>query len=501
MTTALDKVQPGALVKYKGSPQPTPSPEDRPRRLGRWFASDPAWPVTAMLVLWPVWWILGIGEYAPVLFAIPMARRMYRWRASGRRPVRVPPGLGIWLLFLLITFVSLTTISQTAPGTIVSPVSNRLISWSLRTASYLAVTVILLYLGNLTEEELPRRRLAYLLGLVAIYTVIGGLVGTFLPTRSFTSPFALIVPNSLQQNNTEIQMMLHPSTDQVMNFLGYAEGRPTAPFTYTNMWGNSLAILLPWLVVGWCTYGTLRQRRIGIIALVLAVIPIVYSLNRGLWICLGLSILYLAVRFAARGKLAMLGGLALVLAIVGVTVFASPLQSIISQRLAHPASDTARSNGSQLSLQEGLDSPIIGWGDTRHMIGSAQGITIGRTANCDRCGQDSIGGSGQGQLLLITTGVLGTAVYIGFFLHAAWRYRRDRTPYGLAGELVLLLGFIFMWFYDAVGPTLTFTVLAYAILWRNDHERSQESLAAGEPAGDAARLTAGTRAITARTGA
>jgi polysaccharide biosynthesis protein PslJ len=500
VTTALDKAQPGSLVKYQGGPQPTPSLKDRPRRLGRWFASDPAWPVTAMLVLWPLWWILGIGEYAPVLFAIPMARRLYLWHARGQRRLRLPPGFSLWMLFLVITFVSLATIDQTAPDTIPSPVSDRLISWTLRTVSYLAVTVILLYLGNLTEEELPRRRVAYLLGLVCIYTVIGGLMGTFLPTVSLTSPFALIVPNSIQQNNTEIAMMLHPSTAQVMNFLGYAEGRPTAPFTYTNMWGNSLAILLPWLVVGWCSYGTRRQRRIGTIALVLALIPIVYSLNRGLWLGVGLSVLYLAVRLAARGKLAMLGALAATLAIATLVVFASPLQGIISQRLSHGASDTARSTGSLIALQEGLASPIIGWGDTRHQIGSAQGITVGRSAKCDSCGQQTIGGNGQGQLLLITTGLLGTLLYIGFFLYGTWRYRRDRSPYGLAGELVLLLGFVFMWVYDAVGPTLTFTVIAYVVLWRNDRERNRASLAAGEPAGDAARLTVGTRAITAGTG-
>jgi hypothetical protein len=435
-----------------------------------------------MLVLWPVWWLLGIGEYAPVLFAIPMVRRMYHWRASGRRPIRVPPGFGIWLLFLLITFAGLATLSQTAPDTVATSVADRLFSWGLRTISYLATTVILLYVGNLTEKELPRRQLGYLLGLLAIYTIIGGLAGTFLPTRSFTSPFALIVPNSLQQSNSEIQLMLHPSTDQVMNTLGYAEGRPTAPFTYTNMWGNSLAILLPWLVVTWCSQGTKRQRRIGVTALVLSIIPIVYSLNRGVWIGLGLAAIYLAMRFAARGKLAMIGALAFVFALTTLVVFATPLQTIISQRLSHGASDTARSTGSQLALQEGIASPIMGWGDTRHQIGAAGGsIAIGRTASCNRCGDHSIGSAGQVQQLLITTGGLGTALYVSFFLYSTWRYRRDKTPYGLAAELVLLLGLLFMWFYDAVGPTLAFTVLAYAILWRNDHERNQAATTGVNP--------------------
>lgn len=156
MTATVDKFQPGSLVKSPNGQLPQLSPEHKPRRLGRWFASEPAWPLIAMLGLWPLWWLLGFGEYSPVLFAIPMARRMYLWRASGSRKLRLPPGFAIWALFLVISVLSLMTISQTAPDTIASPVSNRLISWTLRTVSYFAATVILLYVGNLTEKELPR---------------------------------------------------------------------------------------------------------------------------------------------------------------------------------------------------------------------------------------------------------------------------------------------------------------------------------------------------------
>jgi hypothetical protein len=502
VTTALDKVQPGSgsLVKYQGSsPPPAPTPDSKPRRLGRWFASNPDWPITAMLLLWPVWWLLGIGEYAPVLFALPMARRMYQWRATGRK-LRLPPGFGIWMIFILISVIGLATISQQAPDTITSSVTNRIVSFGLRFVSYLAVMVILLYAGNLTEKELPRRRVGYLLGIVGIYTVIGGLVGALLPTTELTSPLAVLVPNSIQQNNTEIALMLHPSTAQVMNFLGYAEGRPTAPFTYTNMWGNSLAILLPFMIAAWCIGGTRRQRRIGIVMVALSVIPIVYSLNRGVWLGVGLSVLYLAVRFAAKGRMAMLGGLFLVLVIAAFAIFASPLQGLISQRLSHGASNQDRSSNTTLALNEAIASPLIGWGDTRHEVGSANSIVVGKSANCSSCGNQSIGGNGQVQLLLITSGLLGTALYLGFFAVGAWRFRRDATPIGMAAELVLLLSFVFDFVYDAVGPTLAFTVLAYAILWRNDMERKKGSPAVDEaPAGPPARLNGGTRAISAGT--
>jgi hypothetical protein len=84
-----------------------------------------------------------------------------------------------------------------------------------------------------------------------------------------------------------------------------------------------------------------------------------------------------------------------------------------------------------------------------------------------------------------------------------WRYRRDMTPYGLAGGLVLLLSFVYMLTYEAVVAPLAFTMLAYALLWRNDiHLRSPEpdpeqveQAAATGPRGSR-RRTATSRALT-----
>lgn len=454
-------------------------PETEGHRAKResWSARHPAWPITALLVGWPAWWILGVGDYAPVMLAVPIAWIMYRWRATGTRAIRLPPGFGLWLLFLLVTVAGVTVLGLTAPDTITSSVTNRLISWFMRTASYFAAFAFLLYAGNLTEKELPRRRLAWLLGLVGLYTVAGGVGGVVLPTVQFTSPLAHLVPQRIQQNNTQVQMMLHPATAQVMNFLGYAEGRPSAPFSYTNMWGYSLAILLPWVVVGWYLYGSRRSRRIGLAALFIAFIPVVYSLDRGLWVGIGICVCYLAIRFAARGKMMMLGLIAGAIAIAAVLILVTPLGNLIGQRLDHGRSNTGRTADSMLALRIGLSSPFIGYGDTRRVAGSAASITLGRSANCQACGQSEVGGDGQLQLLLVCSGLLGAALYISFFGYGIWRYRRDRTPYGIAGVLVLLVPFWFMFVYEAVGPPLAFTMLSYALLWRNDRERQRQESA------------------------
>jgi hypothetical protein len=500
VTTAPERARQNGVSGFKAAPAAEPQVPGRTPRAKRlsWFARDPAWPIVVMLVGWPLWWCLGAGDYFPIVIAFPMVRRMWLWRVHRERTIKLPPGLKIWSLFLLVTLFSITTITLTAPETVPSPTGSRMISWALRTGVYFAVTIMLVYAGNLTEEELPRRRLASLLGLVGIYTAIGGVLGVLDPHFQFTSPTAYLLPHSLQANNGLLAMMLHPGFSQVQNILGYDVGRPRAPFDYTNMWGNALAITLPWLIVAWWAYGNRRERRNLLIVMGVALVPVVYSLDRGLWVGLGISILYMAIRFAARGKLGLLAGLCGVLALIAVVVIASPLQSLISQRLQHGKSNAVRSSLSGLAVDVAVASPVIGWGDTRHELGSTNSIAVGKTAKCHSCGSRDIGGNGQLWMLLITTGMLGAALYCSFFLYGIWRYWRDPTPYGMVGVLVLILGFPFMLVYIAVGPPLAFTMLAYAILWKNDQVRHKEAEEAAAESAAQLRAQIGARAVAAR---
>ena len=435
------------------------------RRRG-WLARHPAWPITFLLAGYPLWWVLGVADYMFVVLAIPMAWRLYTWRSRRLRPVRLPPGFLLWMLFLVCMACGAMTLGLTAPETAASPASHRIFSFTLRALSYLACTVVMLYAGNLNEDELPRRRLAWLMGLLAIYTVVGGLGGTFAPTFQFNAALSVLVPHSVQQGMLN-QGMLHPSLAQIQNVLGTAAGRPDAPYDYTNTWGNCLAILAPWLIVAWYVEGTRRQRWIAAAALVLSVIPIVYSLNRGLWLAL-IVVIYLAVRLAARGRLAVLALFGAGLAVAAVLFLATPLSTLVSLRITHQTDNAVRTSLTQISIRDAAASPIIGYGDTRHEQGSVNSIAVGPTATCPKCGNVNIGGNGQLQLLFICNGFVGAFFYLSFFIYGIWRYRRDGTPYGMAGVLVLLLSLVFLVAYDAVGEPLCFTMLAYAMLWRNE---------------------------------
>ncbi len=439
-----------------------------------WLRTHPAWPVGALITGYPLWWALGIADFIFAIFAIPMALRMYGWRARGRT-IRTPPWFGIWLLFLVWVVAGAALLRLSAPGTIPGSAGTRILSYGQRTANYAGVTVLLLYAGNLTERELPRLRLARMLGLLALVTIAGGIAGVLYPHFQYNSPFLYLLPHGLRTNGF-IQDMMVPGFAEVQNLLGHAQGRPKAPFDYTNIWGDCLSILVPWLLVGWWSFGTRHQRRIVVLALAAAIIPAVYSLNRGMWAGVGLSIGYVAVRLAARGRLAVLGTLCAGLACGGVIFLVTPLHSVITDRLANGQSNAIRTSLSMSAIKAAEASPVIGFGGTRNQRGSPNSIAVGHTAACRRCGNSSIGSNGQLWLLLISDGFVGTALYLAFFAAGAMRYRRDVSAYGMAGMLVLLLSFWYSIAYVAVVAPLAFTMLAYAMLWKNGYWHDTQNM-------------------------
>lgn len=436
----------------------------------------PAWPVSALMLGYPLWWALGIADFMWVILAVPMVARMIAWRTRRDRAIRVPPGFGLWLLFLLVVVAGIATITLTAPGTVPSLVSRRILSYGNRTVGYFGDTILLLYAGNLTERELPRRAFSWMLGVVGVIAVIGGVAGMLLPHFQFSSPLFLLLPKSFQANPF-VQAAAHPALTQVQNVLGTPGGRPKAPFDYTNLWGECLTILLPFLLV-WAWTGTRRQRLFALGTAIVAIGPLLYSLNRGAWVGVILAVIYLAVRLAARGRKALLGGICAAMAVAVVLIVFTPLNGIVAGRLENGKSNNLRSHLSALAITDGLASPIIGYGDTRQEQGSPDSIAVGPSAKCPTCGQLAVGSTGQLWLLLVCDGVVGAALYLGFFGFGIWQFRRDRSPYGYAGVLVLLLSFWYMFSYDATGAPLGFTMLAYAVVWKNDQLRRRRAAAA-----------------------
>jgi hypothetical protein len=425
----------------------------------------PGWPLAALIVLFPLWWAMGLMELIFPLLAIPMALQLSR-----RRPIRLPPGFLLWVLFLIWVLVGAFMLGVTPAGTLPGTAGGRLIGYSVKLVEFVSMTVILLYLGNLREHELPRLRAVRMLGIFFLVAVAGGLLGTIVPYFQFSSPLELLLPGGMR-SNLYVQSLVHPAAAQVQDVLGYDAPRPKAPFDYTNSWGNNVVVLGIWFVVGWVVHGGTARRLAAGVLICVAAVPVVYSLNRGVWMGLGLAVAYVALRMALRGRpIVLLGAAGLAAVAVGV-VLVSPLNQVIESRLENPRSNDIRASLNQQAVKVGLSSPVLGYGSTRTALGSPQSIAIGRSSSCLRCGNAVIGSTGQLWQSLVSYGYVGTGLYFGFFVFALWHYRRDGTAIGIAGSLVIVLTLFFSLFYNVLASPLALTMISIGLLWRNEQAR------------------------------
>jgi hypothetical protein len=464
--TAVPAATPRPGPATPGARGPATVPGE-PRQVRRVLVRLPdAWPLLALFGLFPLWWALGIGVLVFDVMAVPMA--VHLWR---RRPVRLPPGFGLWALFLCWLVIGFFMLGANPVGTVPGSMASRSMAYSLRLVAYLSLTVMLLYVGNLSRQELPVRRVVALMAWMFGVTVAGGVLAILFPRFEFTSALELVLPGALR-SNTYVQTLVHPGLSQVQDVLGYAAPRPKAPYEYTNFWGNNLNLTAIWFVCLAVLGGLAKRRavRLSIVAvgLSLAVVTGVWSLNRGLWLGAALSVLYVAVRLTRQRRYGLMAAVAGTLCLTVAAVPLTPLGDVIGSRLDNGRSDQIRSSLTSQAIQVVNRSPVIGFGTTRTAQGSPESLAVGRSAACPQCGNFIIGSNGHLWQLLVSTGYVGTALYFLFFLYGIWRYRHDGSPIGIAGSLCLWLALFYSLFYNAVASPLAFYLLGYALLWRNE---------------------------------
>lgn len=417
------------------------------------------WPFTALVAFFPIWWALGLGSFAIIGFSLPMLLQLRR-----ARPLRVPRGFAFWLCFLAAVLVSGLMLGRTAPDTLPHGAATQLIAYSLRFLNYVAATVLLLYVMNMRGRGLTDRRIVGCLATFFVVAVAGGLLGLAAPGFNFTSPFEWLLPHRLAENSY-VRVLVHPAAAQNQDVLGFTAARPKAPFEYTNTWGNVIGLLIVWFTA-WAVRARGRGRVVAVIVLCIALVPIVNSLNRGLWVGLGLGLLLLAVRLAMSGKLVTVIGLAAAVSTLAVLVVASPLATVVQERINHGHSNDIRTNLAAAAFKGATESPVIGWGTTREVRGSYQSIAVGTTSGCARCGNADIGSTGHFWLTIFAQGFVGMALYLGFFLSVLWFYRGQRTAIGIGAQMTIIMSLWFMFVYSAVGWPLALQMIAVGVLWR-----------------------------------
>jgi hypothetical protein len=426
----------------------------------------PGWPLTWLFLPFPLWWLLGLSH---VIFLIAAAVML--WELLRRRPIQVPFGFGFWLLFSLVTIAGVALLWVQPPGTQAPHSVGKLVPYSYHGAWLLAITVVALYIINLREDELSTDAIMRLLGWMFVYTAVGGLLGVFFARVDFPSFVELFLP---VPKTGFLNTLVHPALARSSDFLGYEQPRPSAPFAYPNAWGNNLALFLPFFVAGWMRKGSGWRRPFGFALLAVSILPIADSLNRGLWIGLAFSILFIAVRMALHGETRVLFTTVALVVVGGIIFVSSPLYDTVVLRVNTPHSNGRRETvASEVINKTAAMSPLLGYGESRSVTGSFDSIAGGETPECHQCAAPPLGTQGFVWRLIFTTGILGTGFFLAFLVVQLGKFGRDPDPVAMVGVLVVLLSILLSFVYDELEAPL-FTMMVGIGLMNRKHVRSDE---------------------------
>ena len=433
------------------------------------LAGNEAWPLAALFIGFPLWWLLGFSGFIAMLFALPMAYQLLR-----RRQFVVPSGFGWWLLFLIWMALGVFTLWVDAPGAVPGGGLSRLLVFGYRMCDYITCTIVLLWLANSSRKAIPFPRVCNLVGWLFVFTVAGGVLGVLAPTLALNSLFDVVLPAGLSSNDF-VNSLIHPELADVQTVLGRPEARPKAPFPFANSWGANLAMTLPFFLVGWLRHGRRWQQIAAVPVLMLAALPVVYSLNRGLWVSLLVGVIFFVVLQISRGRVIALLAFVMVIAVGVLLLVASPLGTLITERLEHAHSNDRRSQLLIHTVSSTANgSPVIGFGSTRDVQGSFGSIAGGSTYDCKACGVPPLGTQGQLWLVIFTQGLVGALFFLAFFIISFFRSWRCRTTPEVVATCVLLFLALQMFVYDALGMPLFVIMIAIALAWR-EQTRAAES--------------------------
>lgn len=396
----------------------------------------PRWPLAAMFVFYPVWWVTGLGSMAWIPLAGVMALYMIR-----RGSIRMPHSFIIWLLFLLWMVLAVIGIDS----------AGRLIGFVYRASQYVAAGVAFLYVYNARETITFR----YILGVFTtfwVWVVIGGFASLAFPLFSFNTPLSYVLPQGLLSNEVISEMAVRRLTQHNPNSWIVLDPRPSAPFLYTNAWGNVYSMLLPPVV---CYLGYLRRSRLFVpllALLMLSFIPAFLTLNRGMFIGIAIALVFV-------GFMAFLGHhsrILLSILLLGIVLGTSALALNVGDKLEHridvSASTDTRADLYDETYQRTIESPVFGYGAPRPS---------------ETDGMPSAGTQGQIWTIMFSFGFPALLLYLAWLTWSFLDALSLRSPVRIGMASVLLIVLVESAYYGVVANGLILSMTIAAALMRS----------------------------------
>ena len=334
-----------------------------------------------------------------------------------------------------------------------------IIGFTYRYLIYASSTVLFVYVYN-ARRQLSSRYVFGLLTSLWLVTVVGGYLGVLDPSGLVRTPMAYVVqivkvvqPASATLLNNELithMVVRRFSQFNAGSFFALAP-RPAAPFRFTNNWGNVYSVLLP-IVVAYTLQSRGLRRWLLWIALPVSAVPAFLTLNRGMFLGIGLAMVYVAWRLLLMRRPAAVAWI-LVAGVVGAVLFnVLPVQERLNARLGFEGSSTStRASLYHQSLESVPASPFFGFGVPQE----------GDTST-----SAPVGTQGQVWMILVSHGPMALLASLSWLLIAIVQSRRRRDVAGLAAHTSLLVGTVELFYYGVLPYGLPLMMVAAAIALR-----------------------------------
>ena len=388
----------------------------------------------------PLWWVLGVSGVVIPALVLPLGVAVLF-----RRHLTAPKGFGLYLLFLAWCALSALQVDEARQG----------FSLAYRGTIYVVAGLLFLYVLNTPAERLPTTVVVHLMAGFFAMTVVGGLLGMVIPNVAFTTPARALLPASFLADGF-VADLVSASTSSGRAFAAYPIFRPKAPFIYANEWGAAYAMSLPFAMAALATVRTKLARDGLVMVLVISVFPLVFSLNRGAWLSAGAAMAYATLRLARGRNASLLKLVAAGALVIGALLFVTPLGEIVRTRLTNGYGDAHRELLYAQSMELVRASPAFGHGAPVLVEGNL-----------------SAGTHGQLWTIVVSQGIPGVVLFVGWLGWAWWKASRPLPP-GHPGdrqarlwcEVVVFTAIVQMPYYDLLPWGLPIAMVAAGLAWR-----------------------------------
>jgi hypothetical protein len=199
----------------------------------------------------------------------------------------------------------------------------------------------------------------------------------------------------------------------------------------------------------------------------LSIVPMVFSLDRGLWLSLLAGFAYAAVRFGVLHDMRRVARVVGAVLVVGALVAVTPLGGLVSGRFSHKTGDTSRLARDQVAQSQIASSPVLGYGAPQ------QNTAATHT-------KKSVGTESEVFMLLYSHGVPALLIFMSWFAYTIVRTAKQRSrssPAIFWIHVALLVAVVQAPYYE-LTERIPFMLVFAAILYRDiatqsDHRHAE----------------------------